>query len=106
MLAAGVFAVLLTPMLSTAYYNTSASLIACGDIGLRSQRQIAGKVVAGQIGAFEPCIHAAIGDTLNAATRREELTKDVGQHILINRAHGAGSRNRPAIVAIFMRSAA
>lgn len=47
MLAAGVFAVLLTPMLSTAYYNTSASLVADGDLGLRSQREIAGKVAAG-----------------------------------------------------------
>ena len=106
MLAAGVFAVLLTPMLSTAYYNTGASLVACGDLGLRSQRQIAGKVVAGQIGALERCIHAVIGDTVNAAARRAALTKDGGQHILINRATGAGSRNRPEIVAIFMGSAA
>lgn len=45
-----VLAVSLAPMLFTAYYNSS-SREALRDIDLRSQRQIAGNVVAGQIGA-------------------------------------------------------
>ena len=59
-----------------------------------------GTVVAGQIGALERCIYTVIGDAVNVAARLEALTKDVGQHILINHATFIGLRHHPEIVSV------
>ncbi len=57
-----------------------------------------GNVVAGQIGALERCIYTVIGDAVNVAARLEAMTKDVGQHILINHATYVGLREHPEII--------
>ncbi len=59
-----------------------------------------GSVVAGQIGALERCIYTVIGDAVNVAARLEALTKDVGQHILINHATFIGLRHHPEIISV------
>ena len=56
--------------------------------------------VAGQIGALERCIYTVIGDAVNVAARLEAMTKDVGQHILMNHATYAGLREHPEIVCL------
>ena len=59
-----------------------------------------GSVVAGQIGALDRCIYTVIGDAVNVAARLEALTKDVGQHILINNATFIGLRHHPEIISV------
>ncbi len=59
-----------------------------------------GNVVAGQIGALERCIYTVIGDAVNVAARLEAMTKDVGQHILMNHATHAGLREHPEIICL------
>lgn len=72
-----------------------------GEVPLENGIGIAtGSVVAGQIGALDRCIYTVIGDAVNVAARLEALTKDVGQHILINNATFIGLRHHPEIISV------